>query len=222
MWLCRRIFQAAERCRHRRPCARRQRRRTGAWAGGRVCDRLRGFDRRATGTAAQVAAIVRKFQAAVCLSATLGVVPLPRATRGGRHHRIKEWAYVRRKMLRKLACAGRFNGTALLLKRAWSTSRLSGIWEALEISIVACPFRKTGFHFSGTALKSEEYPMRQWLIMLGPALALMGLQTSHAQVTVDIRKITCNEFLSGQLTELEKPRHLAQRLLERRAWQHAH
>jgi hypothetical protein len=43
--------------------------------------------------------------------------------------------------------------------------------------------------------------MRQWLIMLGPALALMGLQASHAQVTVDIRKITCNEFLSGQLTD---------------------
>jgi hypothetical protein len=43
--------------------------------------------------------------------------------------------------------------------------------------------------------------MRQWLIMLGAALALMGPQASHAQVTVDIRKITCNEFLSGQLTD---------------------
>ena len=42
--------------------------------------------------------------------------------------------------------------------------------------------------------------MRPWLIMLG-ALALMGLQASRAQVTIDIRKITCTEFLSGQLTD---------------------
>jgi hypothetical protein len=43
--------------------------------------------------------------------------------------------------------------------------------------------------------------MRRWLIMLGPGLALMGLQVVHAQVTVDIRKITCSEFLAGQLTD---------------------
>jgi acid stress chaperone HdeB len=43
--------------------------------------------------------------------------------------------------------------------------------------------------------------MRPWLIMLGPGFALMGLQAVQAQVTIDIRKITCNEFLSGQLTD---------------------
>jgi acid stress chaperone HdeB len=43
--------------------------------------------------------------------------------------------------------------------------------------------------------------MRPWLIMLGPGLALMGLQAGQAQVTIDIRKITCNEFLAGQLTD---------------------
>ena len=43
--------------------------------------------------------------------------------------------------------------------------------------------------------------MRPWLIVLGPGLALIGLQTVQAQVTVDITKITCNEFLTGQLTD---------------------
>src|SRR3984885_16052847 len=95
------------------------------------------------------------------------------ALRGGGHHRIKEWAYVRRKMLRKLASAGRFNGTALLLKRAWSTSRLSGIGKRSRFLLSHVLFAKPVSTFPGHALKSEEYPMRQWLIMLGPALALM-------------------------------------------------
>jgi len=43
--------------------------------------------------------------------------------------------------------------------------------------------------------------MRPWLILLGPGLALIGLQAVQAQVTVDITKITCNEFLTGQLTD---------------------
>jgi acid stress chaperone HdeB len=43
--------------------------------------------------------------------------------------------------------------------------------------------------------------MRPWLIMLGPGLALVGLQAVQAQVTVDITKITCNEFVAGQLTD---------------------
>ena len=30
--------------------------------------------------------------------------------------------------------------------------------------------------------------MRPWLIMLGPGLAVMGLQAAQAQVTIDIRK----------------------------------
>jgi hypothetical protein len=43
--------------------------------------------------------------------------------------------------------------------------------------------------------------MRSWLIVFGPGLALIGLQAVQAQVTVDITKITCNEFLTGQLTD---------------------
>jgi acid stress chaperone HdeB len=43
--------------------------------------------------------------------------------------------------------------------------------------------------------------MRPWLIMLGPGLALVGLQAVQAQVTIDITKITCNEFLAGDLTD---------------------
>jgi acid stress chaperone HdeB len=37
--------------------------------------------------------------------------------------------------------------------------------------------------------------------MLGPGLALIGLQAVQAQVTIDITKITCNQFLAGQLTD---------------------
>jgi len=43
--------------------------------------------------------------------------------------------------------------------------------------------------------------MRPWLIMLGPGLALVGLQAAQAQVTIDITKITCDQFLAGQLTD---------------------
>jgi acid stress chaperone HdeB len=49
--------------------------------------------------------------------------------------------------------------------------------------------------------KERGTTMRPWLIMLGPGLALIGLQAVQAQVTVDITKITCNEFLTGQLTD---------------------
>jgi acid stress chaperone HdeB len=41
--------------------------------------------------------------------------------------------------------------------------------------------------------------MRPWLIML--TLALVGVQVARAQVIVDVRKITCDEFLAGQLTD---------------------
>jgi acid stress chaperone HdeB len=43
--------------------------------------------------------------------------------------------------------------------------------------------------------------MRPWLIMLGPGLALVGLQSVQAQVTIDITKITCDQYLAGQLTD---------------------
>jgi acid stress chaperone HdeB len=49
--------------------------------------------------------------------------------------------------------------------------------------------------------KERGTTMRPWLIMLGPGLALVGLQAVQAQVTIDITKITCNEFVTGQLTD---------------------
>ena len=65
--------------------------------------------------------------------------------------------------------------------------------------------------------------MRLWkLIMLGPGLALVGLQAVQAQVTIDVTKITCEQFLASQVTELKNPRHLAERLCEWRAWQDPH
>jgi acid stress chaperone HdeB len=39
------------------------------------------------------------------------------------------------------------------------------------------------------------------LIMLGAGLALIGLQAVQAQVTIDITKITCNQFLASQVTD---------------------
>jgi hypothetical protein len=43
--------------------------------------------------------------------------------------------------------------------------------------------------------------MRPWLIMLGPGLAMVGLQAVQAQVTIDITKITCYHFLADKLTD---------------------
>jgi acid stress chaperone HdeB len=43
--------------------------------------------------------------------------------------------------------------------------------------------------------------MRRWLIMFGTGLASIGLQAVQAQVTIDITKITCREFLDGRLTD---------------------
>ena len=37
--------------------------------------------------------------------------------------------------------------------------------------------------------------------MLGPGLALVGLQAVQAQVTIDVTKITCNQFLASQVTD---------------------
>jgi acid stress chaperone HdeB len=38
-------------------------------------------------------------------------------------------------------------------------------------------------------------------ITFGAGLALIGLQAAQAQVTIDIKKITCNQFLAGEVTD---------------------
>jgi acid stress chaperone HdeB len=43
--------------------------------------------------------------------------------------------------------------------------------------------------------------MKPWLITIGAALASIGLQAAQAQVTIDITKITCNQFLGSQITD---------------------
>jgi hypothetical protein len=43
--------------------------------------------------------------------------------------------------------------------------------------------------------------MRPWLVMFGTGLVLVGLQAVQAQVTIDITKITCDQFVAGQLTD---------------------
>jgi hypothetical protein len=43
--------------------------------------------------------------------------------------------------------------------------------------------------------------MRSCLIMFGTGLALVGLQAAQAQVTIDIKKLTCFHFLADQLTD---------------------
>jgi hypothetical protein len=37
--------------------------------------------------------------------------------------------------------------------------------------------------------------------MFGTALSLIGLQTVQAQVTIDVAKITCNQYLAGEVTD---------------------
>ena len=55
--------------------------------------------------------------------------------------------------------------------------------------------------------------------MFGMGLALVGLQAAQAQVTIDITKLTCFDFLADRRDQLKNPRHLAERLREWRAWQ---
>jgi acid stress chaperone HdeB len=43
--------------------------------------------------------------------------------------------------------------------------------------------------------------MRPWLIVFGTWLALVGLQAAQAQVTIDITKITCEQFLGSKITD---------------------
>jgi hypothetical protein len=43
--------------------------------------------------------------------------------------------------------------------------------------------------------------MRPWRITLGAGLALLAQQTVQAQATIDITKITCEQFVAGQLTD---------------------
>jgi acid stress chaperone HdeB len=43
--------------------------------------------------------------------------------------------------------------------------------------------------------------MRPWFVMFGTALSLIGLQTVQAQVTIDVAKITCNQYLAGEVTD---------------------
>ena len=64
----------------------------------------------------------------------------------------------------------------------------------------ACAGRLIGTAFSLKHRKEQGTTMRPWLIMLGSGLALVGPQAVQAQVTIDITKITCHEFVTGQLT----------------------
>ena len=43
--------------------------------------------------------------------------------------------------------------------------------------------------------------MRPWCILLGAGLALIGLQSTQAQVTIDITKITCEQLLGSKITD---------------------
>jgi hypothetical protein len=43
--------------------------------------------------------------------------------------------------------------------------------------------------------------MRPWFIMFGIGLVLIGLQTAQAQVMIDVAKITCNQYLTGEVTD---------------------
>ena len=64
-----------------------------------------------------------------------------------------------------------------------------------------------GVAFSVSDMRKERgTTMRVFLlIMLGAGLALVGLQTVQAQVTIDATKITCEQFLASEVTDLENP-----------------
>jgi acid stress chaperone HdeB len=82
---------------------------------------------------------------------------------------------------------------------------------------------KSGLHWQAYCeLRSEQgTTMRPWLVMFG-TLALIGLQPVQAQVTIDITKITCNQFLGSQITDSRTLGIWLNGLREWRAWQEAH
>jgi acid stress chaperone HdeB len=43
--------------------------------------------------------------------------------------------------------------------------------------------------------------MKTWLIMIVTGLASFGLQAAQAQVTIDITKITCQQFLEDRVAD---------------------
>jgi hypothetical protein len=60
----------------------------------------------------------------------------------------------------------------------WSTSRLNLSACALDLFVIACPFRKTGFHFSGTC-SGRDQP-RYLLMMPTPSRATVSGVISSA------------------------------------------
>ena len=43
--------------------------------------------------------------------------------------------------------------------------------------------------------------MKSWLSMLCMLLTLLGLPAAHAQETIDVAKITCNQFIFGSIAD---------------------
>jgi hypothetical protein len=68
-----------------------------------------------------------------------------------------------------------------------------------------CPSRTslkpTGLAGLREGRSEQGITMRPWFIMFGTGLALIGLQAVQAQVTIDIRKINCKQFLGGEVTD---------------------
>jgi hypothetical protein len=50
-------------------------------------------------------------------------------------------------------------------------------------------------------MKTRLIVLKRSCLPLIPALALLGLPTAQAQQTIDIKAITCEKFLAGQLTD---------------------
>jgi hypothetical protein len=65
----------------------------------------------------------------------------------------------------------------------------------------ACAGRLIGAFSLKICVKERPTTMRPWLIMLGPGLALVGLQAAQAQVVIDVTKITCQQFLEDRVTD---------------------
>ena len=64
--------------------------------------------------------------------------------------------------------------------------------------------------------------MRVDLVLFGLAVTLLSTSLANGQVSIDVSKITCDQFAQGKVGLPRTIGHMAERLLSRQGWQHDH
>jgi hypothetical protein len=93
-------------------------------------------------------------------------------------------------------CSARLLGCGSIARSARTTRRSRAL-----LPKAAYAGRLIGAALSLNTRKEQGTTMRLWLIIFVTGLASSGLQAAQAQVTIDITKLTCYNFLADQLTD---------------------